>query len=107
MAVRGFGVGGRAVCQILDPASVSDDVKPLKIDKRGNYGVAIEWDDGHQVRTIKTTTHPLVAAFRTEIVVQAGDIRAFLVDASVGHTLFSLFCCLCACFRLQSTPTSK
>eukprot|EP00750_Incisomonas_marina_P004427 INCI13468.5.p1 GENE.INCI13468.5~~INCI13468.5.p1 ORF type:complete len:353 (+),score=52.31 INCI13468.5:742-1800(+) len=34
--------------QILDPASVSDDVKPLKIDKRGNYGVAIEWDDGHQ-----------------------------------------------------------
>ena len=36
--------------QLLDPASVSDDIKPLNIEKRGNYGVAIAWDDGHQVR---------------------------------------------------------
>jgi len=41
--------------QLLDPASVPDDVKPVSITKRGNYGVAIQWDDGHDVRIRQRT----------------------------------------------------
>jgi ATP-binding protein involved in chromosome partitioning len=31
----------------LDPDSVPDDIKPLKIIPLGNYAVGIEWSDGH------------------------------------------------------------
>ena len=31
----------------LDPASVPDDVHPLKIEPVGRYAIQIEWSDGH------------------------------------------------------------
>ena len=33
--------------QLLDKDSVADDIVPLKISPQGNYGVAIQWSDGH------------------------------------------------------------
>ena len=32
---------------LLDPASVPDDVAPLKIDLVGAYAIRITWSDGH------------------------------------------------------------
>ena len=32
---------------ILDPASVPADVRPLRIEPVGLYGLQIEWSDGH------------------------------------------------------------
>ncbi len=32
---------------LLDPASVPDDVRPLKIEGVGRYAIQIEWSDGH------------------------------------------------------------
>jgi DUF971 family protein len=31
----------------LDPASVPEDVRPLKIESVGRYAIQIEWSDGH------------------------------------------------------------
>ncbi len=31
----------------LDPASVPDDVRPLRIESVGRYALQIEWSDGH------------------------------------------------------------
>jgi ATP-binding protein involved in chromosome partitioning len=31
----------------LDPASVPDDVHPVRLDPVGRYAVQIEWSDGH------------------------------------------------------------
>lgn len=31
----------------LDPGSVPDDVRPLKIESVGRYAIQIEWSDGH------------------------------------------------------------
>ena len=31
----------------LDPASVPEDVRPLKIEPVGRYAIQIEWSDGH------------------------------------------------------------
>jgi DUF971 family protein len=31
----------------LDPASVPDDVRPLRIEPVGRYAIQIEWSDGH------------------------------------------------------------
>ncbi len=31
----------------LDPASVPDDVHPLKVESVGRYALQIEWSDGH------------------------------------------------------------
>ena len=31
----------------LDPASVPDDVRPLRIEGVGRYALQIEWSDGH------------------------------------------------------------
>jgi ATP-binding protein involved in chromosome partitioning len=31
----------------LDPASVPDDVHPLRIEPVGRYAIQIEWSDGH------------------------------------------------------------
>jgi len=31
----------------LDPASVPEDVHPLRIDPVGRYAIQIEWSDGH------------------------------------------------------------
>jgi DUF971 family protein len=33
--------------QILQAADVAEDIKPVQIQRRGNYAVAIEWSDGH------------------------------------------------------------
>jgi DUF971 family protein len=33
--------------QILDPASVPDDIVIQKMDLVGNYAVRLEWSDGH------------------------------------------------------------
>ncbi|MCP3984969.1 MAG: DUF971 domain-containing protein, partial [bacterium] len=33
--------------QRLDPASVPDDVHPLRIESVGRYALQIEWSDGH------------------------------------------------------------
>ena len=33
--------------KLLDPATISEDIKPLKITPQGNYAVAIQWSDGH------------------------------------------------------------
>ncbi len=33
--------------QLLDPASVPDDIYPTEIHPMGNYAVAINWSDGH------------------------------------------------------------
>ncbi len=32
---------------ILNPGSIAADIIPLRIEKMGNYAVAIEWSDGH------------------------------------------------------------
>ena len=32
----------------LDPASVPDDVHPLRITPVGRYGIQIHWSDGHE-----------------------------------------------------------
>ncbi len=31
----------------LDPASVSDEVKPTRLEPVGRYAIQIEWSDGH------------------------------------------------------------
>jgi ATP-binding protein involved in chromosome partitioning len=31
----------------LDPASVPEDVRPLRIESVGRYAIQIEWSDGH------------------------------------------------------------
>lgn len=31
----------------LDPASVPEDVRPVRIDPVGRYAIQIEWSDGH------------------------------------------------------------
>mgnify|MGYP002725818933 CR=1 FL=1 len=31
----------------LDPASVPEDVRPIKIEPVGRYAIQIEWSDGH------------------------------------------------------------
>jgi DUF971 family protein len=33
---------------LLDPASVSETVKPLNFAPIGNYAVAVDWSDGHK-----------------------------------------------------------
>lgn len=33
--------------QLLDPASVPDDIVPASIAPVGNYAVSVQWDDGH------------------------------------------------------------
>ena len=33
--------------QILDPESIPDDVKPVRIEPVGNYAIHISWSDGH------------------------------------------------------------
>jgi ATP-binding protein involved in chromosome partitioning len=33
--------------QVLDPASVPDDVAPLRLSLVGAYAVRIDWSDGH------------------------------------------------------------
>lgn len=33
--------------QLLDKDTIADDIIPLKITPQGNYGVAIQWSDGH------------------------------------------------------------
>jgi ATP-binding protein involved in chromosome partitioning len=33
--------------QRLDPASIPDDVRPLRIERVGRYAIQIEWSDGH------------------------------------------------------------
>ena len=32
----------------LDPASVPEDVRPLKIESVGRYALQIQWSDGHE-----------------------------------------------------------
>ena len=32
---------------LLDPKSVPDDVKPMGLELVGNYGLQIQWSDGH------------------------------------------------------------
>jgi len=32
----------------LDPASVPEDVRPLRIASVGRYGIQIHWSDGHE-----------------------------------------------------------
>jgi len=32
---------------LLDPASVPADVRPLRIDPVGHYGIQVQWSDGH------------------------------------------------------------
>lgn len=32
---------------LLDPASVPADVRPLRIDPIGLYGIQVQWSDGH------------------------------------------------------------
>jgi ATP-binding protein involved in chromosome partitioning len=32
----------------LDPASVPDDVRPMRITPVGRYGIQIHWSDGHE-----------------------------------------------------------
>lgn len=54
-AVRGLRLACRcAQCvdewsndALLDPASVPQDVRPLRIEPVGNYGLQFEWSDGH------------------------------------------------------------
>jgi DUF971 family protein len=33
--------------QILMEGDVPDDIVPLRIEARGNYGVSVDWSDGH------------------------------------------------------------
>jgi ATP-binding protein involved in chromosome partitioning len=32
---------------LLDPARVPDDIRPLRIDLVGGYGLRVHWSDGH------------------------------------------------------------
>ena len=34
--------------QLLDPASVREDVRPTHVQTMGNYAVAVQWSDGHK-----------------------------------------------------------
>lgn len=33
---------------LLDPASVPDDVRPVKIENVGRYALQVHWSDGHE-----------------------------------------------------------
>jgi len=33
--------------KVLDPATIPDDIRPLRIDPVGNYAIQITWSDGH------------------------------------------------------------
>lgn len=37
----------RTGARTLDPASVPDDVKPLRVDPVGRYAIHFTWSDGH------------------------------------------------------------
>ena len=34
--------------QLLDPQTVSEGVEPLRITRKGNYAIGVEWSDGHR-----------------------------------------------------------
>ncbi len=33
---------------LLDPAKISDEVRPIRINPVGRYAISIEWSDGHK-----------------------------------------------------------
>lgn len=33
--------------KMLDPATIPDDIRPLRIEPVGNYAIKITWSDGH------------------------------------------------------------
>lgn len=33
--------------KLLDPSTIKEDIRPVKISPQGNYAVAIQWSDGH------------------------------------------------------------
>jgi DUF971 family protein len=33
--------------KVLDPATIPDDIRPVRIDPVGNYAIQISWSDGH------------------------------------------------------------
>ena len=33
--------------KVLDPATIPDDIRPLKLTPVGNYAIQIAWSDGH------------------------------------------------------------